>query len=121
MNETSPPISEDLSPRLEDVSRSCMAGVVNADPVRLQLLRSPDLTLAIAMSDVAAASSYEDLSDCFLKVLSGRMSLKLLKALLEREIMATENESSLLRANSFSTRMLTVFSRACGYGYLRAT
>lgn len=73
------------------------------------------------MSEVATASSYEDLSDCFLKVLGKRRSIKLIKALLELEISATENESSLLRANSFSTRMLTVFSRACGYGYLRAT
>lgn len=61
------------------------------DPVYLlQLIREPDLKLAMALSEVCSASNFEDLSEIFLKIFDTPKSVSnFLKAIIEMEVSVT--------------------------------
>lgn len=73
------------------------------------------------MCEIAPASSYDDLSDIFLKLFDSRQTISFLKKIIEIEVTQTGNESELFRGNNFCTRILTGYARAAGYTYLRNT
>ncbi|KAK4704245.1 neurofibromin 1, partial [Phenoliferia sp. Uapishka_3] len=88
----------------------------------INLIRQPDLTLAMALCEVCTASHYEDLTELFLKIYDTPKTIaKFLKAVIEMEVSVTDHESTLFRGNSFATRILTAYARARGYHYLRNT
>ena len=88
-----------------------------------------------------ASSDFEGITELVLEVLESRgLHLKLLKAIIEKEIDETgenstaccrsigicsrfpslqDHESTMFRANTPATRLLTAFARSHGYGYSR--
>ena len=59
------------------------------------------------MCEVALASSYDDLSDIFLKIFDTRQKMEFFRAIIETEVAQTTNESELFRGNNFWYARLT--------------
>ncbi len=86
-----------------------------------QLLTS-DTTLAVAMSAVCPSHEVDELTISLLNIYEARgMSFVLLEALIKQEIEDTENESELLRRSCVATKMLSIYAKWKGGGYLKAT
>ena len=78
------------------------------------------MTIALAICETCPANEVDIIIPVLLNVFNTRESLmNLMKALIDREIAATENEAQLFRGNSTCTRMLSAFARIHGYTYLR--
>ncbi|WAR61885.1 hypothetical protein PtB15_12B577 [Puccinia triticina] len=82
----------------------------------VDIITRPDLTLACGSAD------FEEMTEVILNIFDYHKGvIKFLKASIEREVAATDHESTVFRGNLFTTRLLTIFARAQGYNYLRAT
>ncbi|KAK3343967.1 hypothetical protein B0T25DRAFT_584814 [Lasiosphaeria hispida] len=87
----------------------------------LDLLTS-DTTLATAMSAVCPSHEVDELTISLLNIFETRgMSFDLLEALIKQEVEDTENESELLRRTCVATKMLSIYAKWKGAGYLKAT
>jgi neurofibromin 1 len=87
----------------------------------LDLLTS-DTTLAAAMSAVCPSHELDELTISLLNIFETRgMSFVLLEALIKQEVEDTENESELLRRTCVATKMLSIYAKWKGSGYLKAT
>ncbi|KAK0651326.1 hypothetical protein B0T16DRAFT_403638 [Cercophora newfieldiana] len=87
----------------------------------LDLLTS-DTTLAAAMSAVCPSHEVDELTISLLNIFETRgMSFVLLEALIKQEVEDTENESELLRRTCVATKMLSIYAKWKGSGYLKAT
>ncbi|KAL2170034.1 hypothetical protein VTG60DRAFT_5374 [Thermothelomyces hinnuleus] len=87
----------------------------------LELLTS-DPSLALAMSAVCPSHEVDELTISLLNIFEARgASFVLLEALIKQEIEETENESELLRRTCVATKMLTIYAKWKGAGYLRDT
>ena len=102
-------------------------------PIFPQLLRQPDLTLALALCEVCTVGDYDHLTEVLMKVFHTPQSMgRFLKAIIELEVSVAgqyrpsssrcvadvddvDQEGTLFRGNSFATRILTVYARARGY------
>ncbi|MBW0469189.1 hypothetical protein O181_008904 [Austropuccinia psidii MF-1] len=88
----------------------------------VDMICQPDLTLALAICKICGSADFEEMTEVILNIFDNRKGIiKFLKAAIEREVAETEHESTVLRGNSFTTRLLTIFARAQGYDYLRST
>lgn len=73
----------------------------------IELIRSPDLSLALALCEVCSAANFEELTEIFLKVFDDRKSIsKLLKAVVEMEVSVTGKYT--LFSKAFSPFLLTL-------------
>ncbi|KAK4248657.1 hypothetical protein C7999DRAFT_30893 [Corynascus novoguineensis] len=87
----------------------------------LELLTS-DPSLALAMSAVCPSHEVDELTISLLNIFEARgASFVLLEALIKQEIDETENESELLRRTCVATKMLTIYAKWKGIGYLKDT
>ncbi|WOO81456.1 Neurofibromin [Vanrija pseudolonga] len=95
---------------------------ITAPKAYFEALTSPNLALAMAMCDVCPPGEVDEVSLMLFRVFEAKGSLlSLMKLLIEREVSQTNHESELFRANSITTRLLTMFGRAYGYNYCRST
>ncbi|KAG8745587.1 Ras GTPase activating protein ira2 [Ceratobasidium sp. 414] len=87
---------------------------------QVQPSRLCDIMIAMAMCNVCPAHEIENLIHVILNIFDTRKSLiRLLKALIEREVAQTTSESSIFRSNTMCMRVLSAFARMHGYNYLR--
>ncbi|KAG8732817.1 Ras GTPase activating protein ira2 [Ceratobasidium sp. 423] len=104
--------------RFEITDRKCEGQV---QPSRLcEIVRGPDIMIAMAMCNVCPSGEIDNLIHVILNIFDTRKSLlRLLKALIDREVAQTSGESNLFRSNSMCMRVLSAFARMHGYNYLR--
>ncbi|KAI9839685.1 MAG: Ras GTPase activating protein ira2 [Sclerophora amabilis] len=103
---------------LERLSES----TINERYIALLQLFVDDLDLTVALCDSCPSSEVDEIAVVLLNMFHSRgMGLLFLKALIEHEVSATENESELLRRNSVATKVLTVYAKWNGSEYLRST
>ncbi|CAE6451306.1 unnamed protein product [Rhizoctonia solani] len=90
-------------------------------PSRLcEIVRGPDIMIAMAMCNVCPSGEIDNLIHVILNIFDTRKCLlRLLKALIDREVAQTSGESNLFRSNSMCMRVLSAFARMHGYNYLR--
>ncbi|PLW35663.1 hypothetical protein PCANC_13824 [Puccinia coronata f. sp. avenae] len=82
----------------------------------------PDLTLALAMCKICESEDFEEMTEVILNIFDHHKGvIKFLKASIKRKVAGKDQESMALRGNSFTTGLLTIFTRAQGYDYLRTT
>lgn len=85
-------------------------------------LLTHDTHLAVAIANVCPSSEVDELTISLLNIFETRgMAYELMEALIKQEIQETENESEILRRNCVATKMLSVYAKWKGAGYLRAT
>ena len=85
-------------------------------------LLTGDTSLAIAMGAICPSHEVDELTISLLNIFETRgMSFVLLEALIKQEIEETENESELLRRTCVATKMLSIYAKWKGSGYLKAT
>ena len=85
-------------------------------------LLTNDTTLATAMGAVCPSHEVDELTISLLNIFEARgKSFVLLEALIKQEIEETENESELLRRTCVATKMLSIYAKWKGAGYLKAT
>lgn len=85
-------------------------------------LTSPNLALVMALCESCPPSEVDELTLLLYRVFEAKGTLlSLMKLLVEREVAQTNHESELFRANSITTRLLTIFAKTYGYNYVRAT
>ncbi|KAL2160267.1 hypothetical protein VTH06DRAFT_1440 [Thermothelomyces fergusii] len=95
---------------------------VNEKYNKLLELLTGDPSLALAMSAVCPSHEVDELTISLLNIFEARgASFVLLEALIKQEIEETENESELLRRTCVATKMLTIYAKWKGAGYLRDT
>ncbi|KAJ4307090.1 Ras GTPase activating protein ira2 [Collariella sp. IMI 366227] len=87
----------------------------------LELLTN-DPSLATAMASVCPSHEVDELTISLLNIFEARgLSFVLLEALIKAEIEETENESELLRRTCVATKMLSIYAKWKGAGYLKDT
>lgn len=85
-------------------------------------LTSPNLALVLALCEACPPSEVDELTLLLFRVFEAKGTLlSLMKVLVEREVAQTNHESELFRANSITTRLLTIFAKTYGYNYVRGT
>ncbi|KAK4190313.1 neurofibromin [Podospora australis] len=85
-------------------------------------LLTNDTSLATAMSAVCPSHEVDELTVSLLNIFETRgLSFVLLEALIKQEVEDTENESELLRRTCVATKMLSIYAKWKGAGYLKAT
>lgn len=85
-------------------------------------LLTTDTSLARAMSSVCPSHEIDELTISLLNIFETRgMSFVLLEALIKQEVEDTEHESELLRRTCVATKMLSIYAKWKGIGYLKAT
>ncbi|KAK4687682.1 neurofibromin 1, partial [Tremellales sp. Uapishka_1] len=88
----------------------------------LDCLTAPNLAFALAICESVPPGEVDEISLLLFRVFEAHGSLlALLKVLIEKEVAQTNHESELFRANSITTRILTIFAKTYGYNYVRAT
>ncbi|CCC07361.1 hypothetical protein SMACR_02368 [Sordaria macrospora] len=98
------------------------SAAVNEKYDELLGLLTTDPTLAMAMGAVCPSHEVDELTIALLSIYESRgQSFVLLEALIKQEIEETENESELLRRSCVATKMLSVYAKWKGAGYLKAT
>jgi len=94
----------------------------SAPKVYLDALTAPNLALAMAICDVTTGSDLDEISMLLFRTFEAKGNLlSLMKVLIEKEVQQTNHESELFRANSITTRLLTLFAKTYGYNYVRNT
>ncbi|KAH6847998.1 hypothetical protein B0I37DRAFT_155670 [Chaetomium sp. MPI-CAGE-AT-0009] len=95
---------------------------VNEKYDKLLDLLASDPSLAAAMSAVCPSHEVDELTISLLNIYEARgSSYVLLEALIKQEIEETDNESELLRRTCVATKMLTIYAKWKGVGYLKDT
>ncbi|KAJ3987640.1 hypothetical protein F5890DRAFT_1563214 [Lentinula detonsa] len=85
-----------------------------------ELVKESDMTLVLAVCETCPPGEVDSMIAVLLNLFHSRASLiKLIKAMIDREVARTENEAGLFRSNSTCTRFLSAFARIHGYNYLR--
>ncbi|PCH40763.1 hypothetical protein WOLCODRAFT_88808 [Wolfiporia cocos MD-104 SS10] len=101
--------SQDQQPMVHRQSRLC------------ELVKGPDMSLALAICEVCPAAEVDNLITVMLNLFNTRRSLmNLLKSMIDLEIGRTDSDTSLFRGNSTCTRFLSAFANIYGYNYLRS-
>ncbi|KAI1762758.1 GTPase [Hypoxylon sp. FL1150] len=95
---------------------------VNEKYDELLELLTHDMNLAVAISTVCPSGEVEELTISMLNIFESRgRTFELMEALIKQEIEETENESEILRRNCVATKMLSIYAKWKGAGYLKAT
>ncbi|KAJ3207847.1 Ras GTPase activating protein ira2 [Dinochytrium kinnereticum] len=85
----------------------------------LDLVVQEDLSIALALSDVA---DFEEVASTLMSIFDAKgQTHRLLTALIENEVERTDYASNIFRRNSVATRLLTVFAKAKGHEFLMQT
>lgn len=78
--------------------------------------------MALALCDVCPSSEASGVAEVLLSCFESRSKvLVLLKAVIDREVFSTEQEATLFRGTTMSTRILSVFARETCVDYIRLT
>ncbi|EIN11059.1 hypothetical protein PUNSTDRAFT_51619 [Punctularia strigosozonata HHB-11173 SS5] len=86
-----------------------------------ELVKGHNLVLALAICETCPASEVDIVIPVLFNLFDTRSSLmRLLKAMIDREVARTDNEAALFRGNSVCTRLLSAFGKLHGYDYLRS-
>ncbi|KAJ3719315.1 hypothetical protein C8R42DRAFT_777357 [Lentinula raphanica] len=94
--------------------------LAEASSSSLNLVKESDMTLVLAVCETCPPGEVDSMIAVLLNLFDSRASLiKLIKAMVDREVARTENEAGLFRSNSTCTRFLSAFARIHGYNYLR--
>ncbi|KAI9815632.1 MAG: Ras GTPase activating protein ira2 [Thelocarpon impressellum] len=81
-----------------------------------------DVGLAVALCESCPSSDVDEITISLLNIFESRgMGITLLRALIEQEVMNTENETQVLRRNSVATKMLSAYAKWKGSAYLKST
>lgn len=97
-------------------------GGTSAPKAYFDALTAPNLALAMAICESCPPGEVDEISMMLFRVFESKGTLlSLMKVLIEREVAQTNHESELFRANSITTRLLTIFAKTYGYNYVRAT
>ncbi|KAI8972992.1 hypothetical protein BDB01DRAFT_839035 [Pilobolus umbonatus] len=87
----------------------------------VNMLVGMDLQLALSLCDVCPASDVEDAAHALLASFASRgKTLVLLKAVIQKEVQNTDNETELLRRTSIATRLLALYAKQNGADYVRS-
>ncbi|TFY54349.1 hypothetical protein EVJ58_g8920 [Rhodofomes roseus] len=86
-----------------------------------ELVKGPDLSLALAICEVCPASEVDSLISVMLNLFDTRSALMtLLKNMIDLEVGRTDSDTALFRGNTTCTRFLSAFANIYGYNYLRS-
>ncbi|KAH9927288.1 uncharacterized protein B0H18DRAFT_1161603 [Fomitopsis serialis] len=86
-----------------------------------ELVKGPDLSLALAICEVCPASEVDSLISVMLNLFDTRSALMtLLKNMIDLEVSRTDSDTALFRGNTTCTRFLSAFANIYGYNYLRS-
>ncbi len=81
-----------------------------------------NMDFVIALCDACPGTDVDELTMSLLNIFDSRgLGFILLEALIKHEVEDTENEAELLRRNSVTTKMLSVYARWKGATYLKTT
>jgi neurofibromin 1 len=76
----------------------------------------------LSICDITTGSDLDEISMLLFRTFEAKGNLlSLMKVLIEKEVQQTNHESELFRANSITTRLLTLFAKTYGYNYVRNT
>ncbi|ORY04201.1 hypothetical protein K493DRAFT_311429 [Basidiobolus meristosporus CBS 931.73] len=88
----------------------------------VELITDDDLVIALSLCEVCPVPDIDELASVLLAIFDTRgNTMKLMKAVIERELMKTESSSELFRRNCMATRLLAAFAKMYGSEYLRST
>ncbi|PLW18574.1 hypothetical protein PCASD_12774 [Puccinia coronata f. sp. avenae] len=80
------------------------------------------VVISLAMCKICESEDFEEMTEVILNIFDHHEGvIKFLKASIKRKVAGKDQESMALRGNSFTTGLLTIFTRAQGYDYLRTT
>ncbi|ELU45404.1 RasGAP domain-containing protein [Rhizoctonia solani AG-1 IA] len=92
----------------------------HASEGQVQPSRLCEIMIAMAMCNVCPSQEIDNLIHVILNIFDSRKTLlRLLKALIDREVAQTTSDSNLFRSNSMCMRVLSAFARMHGYNYIR--
>ncbi|KAH9948737.1 hypothetical protein B0H21DRAFT_787622 [Amylocystis lapponica] len=95
--------------------------VVNRQSRLCELIKGPDMMLALAICEVCPPVEVDNLISVLLNIFDTKSSLMtLLKMMIDLEVGRTDSDTSLFRGNSTCTRLLSSFASIYGYNYLRS-
>lgn len=81
-----------------------------------------DMALTVALCDACPSTEVDELAMSLLNIFGSRgLGFVLLEELIKNEVEKTANEAELLRGNSVTTKLLSVYSRWKGATYLKST
>ena len=76
----------------------------------------------LALCEVAPVQQVDDLAQTLFSMFDAKdLAPRLLKSLIEREVLRTESAATLFRRNSVATKLLTIFGKIHGSEYLKMT
>ncbi|ORY28775.1 hypothetical protein BCR39DRAFT_533800 [Naematelia encephala] len=88
----------------------------------LDLFADKNLAFVMAVTEACPSNEIDEISLLVFRVFEANgQLLGLMRALLQREVAATNHEADLLRANSITTRIMTIFGKTYGYNYCKST
>lgn len=89
----------------------------------IDLFTEDDLTIALALCEVASVGDIDEIAQLILAIFRNdhEKTLRLIKIVVEKEVIKTESPANLFRRNSMATRLLTIFAKHEGSDYLKRT
>ncbi|KAF7975643.1 hypothetical protein HWV62_9093 [Athelia sp. TMB] len=123
------PLAHDGDPRKRIIFSRVFARVLKQgttfDPIKISHAPKQDplctMLLALAICDICPSSDVDVIISLLMDLFDTRSSLvNLVKLMVDREIAHTDNDASLFRGNSTTTRFLSAFAKIHGYNYLRS-
>ncbi|CAO3592087.1 unnamed protein product [Absidia cylindrospora] len=88
----------------------------------LDMLVEPDMEIALSLCEVCPAMDTTGLAEVLLACFeSRRKELMLMKAVIEREVAATEQEATLLRGTTMGIKIISTFAKMLCLDYVRNT
>ncbi|OAD05753.1 hypothetical protein MUCCIDRAFT_137611, partial [Mucor lusitanicus CBS 277.49] len=87
----------------------------------IDMLVQDDLRIVLSLCEVCPSSDIDNVVNALLACFASRnKTMTLLKAVIEREVETTENETDLFRKTSIATRLLSVYAKNNGADYVRS-
>ncbi|KAI7885924.1 uncharacterized protein EV154DRAFT_521553 [Mucor mucedo] len=87
----------------------------------IDMLVQSDSKLALTFCEMCPSTAIDDVSNVLLACFASRhKSMVLLKAVIEKEVENTDNETDLFRKTSIATRLLSVYAKNNGAEYVRS-
>ncbi|KAJ1554995.1 Ras GTPase activating protein ira2, partial [Nowakowskiella sp. JEL0078] len=87
----------------------------------VDLVTGEDMTIVNALSDVVVGSDIEELARVLLNIFECRgLSINLLESVVEKEVELTKSPVDLFRGNTMATKLLTLYAKDHGQGYLQS-
>jgi neurofibromin 1 len=86
----------------------------------LQLMLEPDLTVALALSEVTQMTEADEVAGMLVRIFEVYdKTISLLRASIEAEVNRTDQSATLFRRNSMCTKLLAAFSKVNGREFLK--